>query len=72
MILLPLVFPALGYQAWVSYEKDYKFVYRPIKAGEELFADYKIIKGPPPNDYPWYFELKSKIEEEDRIQVSML
>jgi len=56
-------------------KKVYKIVNRPIKAGEELFADYDYEENyPPPDDFPWYFELKRKIEqeEEERIQVSTL
>jgi hypothetical protein len=35
-------------------------------------ANYAYVEGPPPHDFPWYFELQSKIEEEDRIQVLVL
>ena len=40
---------------------------RPIKAGEELFTYYGYGYGgaEPPNDFPWYFELKMKIEKEE-------
>ena len=38
---------------------------RPIKAGEELFTYYGYGEAEPPNDFPWYFELKMKIEKEE-------
>ena len=38
---------------------------RPIKAGEELFTYYGYGETDPPNDFPWYFELKRKVEKEE-------
>ena len=38
---------------------------RPIKTGEEIFTYYGYKKIPPPDDFPWYFELKNRIEEEE-------
>lgn len=38
---------------------------RSIKAGEEILANYGYLGLDPPQDYPWYFELKKKIDAED-------
>ena len=32
-----------------------------VKAGEEIFVDYKYPKGPFPADYPWYHEARRKL-----------
>ena len=45
---------------------------RDIKAGEELFAYYGY-QGPRfPHDFPWYFELKTKVEKERRLKEEMI
>ena len=41
---------------------------RDIKAGEELFGYYGYERGMFPSDFPWYFELKSQIEKEQRLK----
>ena len=43
---------------------------RDIKAGEELFGFYGYNKNKAvfPNDFPWYFELKTKVEKEQRLR----
>ena len=38
---------------------------RHIKSGEELFTYYGYSKRNMPYDFPWYWELKRKVEEED-------
>ena len=60
---------------WVSFWSLFVHSYirncqhRPIKAGEEIFTHYGYKKGlPPPSDYPWYWELLNKIEEEEKLQ----
>ena len=43
---------------------------RDIKAGEEIYAYYGYKPGREfPNDFPWYFELKAKIEKEGRLKT---
>ena len=42
---------------------------RPIKAGEELFTYYGYIEAEPPNDFPWYFEIKKKIEKDEEDEM---
>ena len=41
---------------------------RDIKAGEELFGYYGYPRGKFPSDFPWYFELKTQIEKEQRLK----
>ena len=41
---------------------------RNLKAGEELFAHYGYRNAVFPNDFPWYFELKTKVEKEQRLR----
>ena len=37
-----------------------------VKAGEEIFTNYGYPrKLPMPEDFPWYWELKKKIEDEE-------
>jgi hypothetical protein len=46
---------------------------RPVKAGEELFTFYFYKKEWLfPNDFPWYFETKMKIERDERIAAEKL
>ena len=43
-----------------------------IKAGEELLAYYGYRLGRKmPSDYPWYWELKRKIEEEEELEPNI-
>ena len=37
-----------------------------LEAGDELFAYYAYTKNEFPDDFPWYWELKDKFEEEQR------
>lgn len=41
--------------------------FKEIKAGEELFTFYGYTEGEFPIDFPWYFETKRKIEQEERL-----
>ena len=43
---------------------------RDIKTGEELFGYYGYNQNQAmfPNDFPWYFELKAKIEKAKRLR----
>jgi len=41
---------------------------KPIKTGEEIFTNYGYLLSDPPNDVPWYFEMKQRIEEEERME----
>ena len=36
-----------------------------VKSGEELFTYYGYPRLNMPYDYPWYWELKRKVQEED-------
>ena len=40
-----------------------------IKAGEELFTYYGYKPRKMPEDFPWYWELKRKEEEEEELQA---
>ena len=40
-----------------------------IKAGEELFTYYGYKPRKMPEDFPWYWELKRKVEEEEELQA---
>ena len=42
---------------------------RPIKAGEEIFANYHYKIEEPPYDHPWYFEQQRKFEEEEAEEM---
>ena len=43
-----------------------------IKAGQELFTYYGYGVYPPPNDFPWYWELKMKIEKQERLDAQKM
>ena len=43
---------------------------RDIKAGEELFGYYGYKSQTFPEDFPWYYELKRKVEQEQRLKAS--
>ena len=40
---------------------------RNIKAGEELYAHYGYSTRNFPSDFPWYWELKMKVDKENRM-----
>ena len=40
-----------------------------IKAGEELLTYYGYKPRKMPEDFPWYLELKRKVEEEEELQA---
>ena len=40
-----------------------------IKEGDELFTYYGYRPGKIPSDFPWYWELKSTVEEQEDLQV---
>ena len=43
-----------------------------IKAGEELLIYYGYRLGRKmPSDYPWYWELKRKVEEEEELEANI-
>ena len=42
---------------------------RNLKAGEELYANYGYKKFPFPSDFPWYWELKRKLDKENRLEA---
>ena len=39
-----------------------------IKAGEELFTYYRYKRERMPIDFPWYWELKRKLEKEEELE----
>ena len=41
---------------------------RDIASGEELYAYYGYKDASFPLDFPWYFELKRKVEKEQRLK----
>ena len=41
---------------------------RQIRAGEEILVNYDYDINEPPNDYPWYFELKRRIEADEAAE----
>ena len=43
-----------------------------IRAGEELLTYYGYRIGRKmPSDYPWYWELKRKVEEEEELEANI-
>ena len=40
---------------------------RHVKAGEELFTYYGYRPASMPSDFPWYWELKKRVEQEEKI-----
>ena len=42
-----------------------------LKAGSEIFINYGYKQGTArfPSDFPWYFNLKAKVEEERRLEL---
>ena len=44
-----------------------------VMAGEELLAHYGYIQyNIVPNDFPWYWELKRKVEKDERLSEKTL
>ena len=41
---------------------------RNLKAGEELYGYYGYKRQEFPADFPWYWELKMKVDKEQRLQ----
>ena len=41
-----------------------------IKAGEELFTYYGYKPGRMPSDFPWYWELKRKVEQVEGLEAN--
>ena len=41
---------------------------RDLKAGEELFGYYGYTTSKFPDDFPWYYDLKAKVEKEKRLK----
>ena len=41
-----------------------------IKAGEELFTYYGYKPGRLPSDFPWYWELKRKVEQVEGLEAN--
>ena len=42
---------------------------RNLKAGEELYGYYGYKTRDFPNDFPWYWELKMKVNKEQRLKA---
>ena len=39
-----------------------------IKAGEQLFTHYGYRRRGMPSDFPWYWELKRKVEAQEELE----
>ena len=43
----------------------------PVKAGEELFTYYGYGRNAMPEDFPWYWDLKKRTEEEHELNSNV-
>lgn len=44
---------------------------KPIKTGQEIFTNYGYLKNEPPDDVPWYFEMKERFEADEFAEAEI-